>query len=77
MMPGWTIYVLYKRPRDYPQHFVVRGQTVAPGQLLAQPQPVACLYDTLNEACDEWNATGLYWMPRQQGDEPHIVGCWI
>jgi len=69
----WTVYCF---PRDFAQHYVVRIHRVMPdgGQCVA---PVACLYDTLEEAMFDCETKGLAWIGRQPGDERRIVGVWV
>jgi hypothetical protein len=66
------IWVIYERPTDFPEHFVVRvwwGET---------PEPVACLAATLFEARDlAIEAGACMRMERSEKDAPCIVETWI
>jgi len=71
-----SLWVVYDRPRDFPAHVVVREQAVLPGGDIGLA-PVACLYGSLAEMRDEWVERGLFWLERQPGDDPFIVGVWL
>jgi len=64
----WTVYA---RPRDYPAQFVARLF------YLDQPSDQVLLADTLAEIREQLAAWGLMCLPRQPGDEPHIVEVWL
>ena len=71
------MFVVYKRPRDYPDKFVVRRWWIdkIPGELSADGDWFF-LGDTLEEVrahIPEW----CIWLDRYPDDEPHIVECWI
>ncbi len=70
-----TMFTVYERPSDFPDHIVVRPCWVARGAI--QHSPMACLFDSFLEAQEEMAHTGLYWMPRYPADDPVIMGVWM
>jgi hypothetical protein len=83
------LFVIYQRPSDYPNSFVVRvfdlynaaraaareGKTVVfEGSFLLPPQFV--VYPSL-EIARTALPPGLTRLPRDPSDEPHIVESWI
>jgi hypothetical protein len=64
------IYTIYRTPRDFPRHWVVR---VWWGMV---PEPVGCLCSTIGEArdCVPWGAVRL---PKDPQDDPVIFEHWI
>jgi len=71
-------FVIYDRPADYPDKFVVRPFSIiddARGRVLLQPA-VAWLADSLDEARTLVPA-GLICFGRDPADEPHIVETWL
>lgn len=69
------IWTIYDHPRDYPHAFVVRRSVIDGPVPKADMQPWA-LTHTL-DAARESLPPGLTCMPRQAGDDPVIVECWI
>lgn len=73
---GTSMLVLYERPRDYPQHFVVRAHDVVEGRVLVRP--VCALFHTLEYARSF--CRGLPYsvpMARMTGDDPRLVEVWL
>lgn len=70
-----AIWTIYARPRDFPIGYVVRRWVVTnDGRNV--PDREARLAISLDEArafIPRW----LYRMPRQEGDDPHIVETWF
>lgn len=71
-----TIWVIYKRPSDFPDvPFVARAQRAMPdGTIVADPDHFEG--DTLQEVRDML-PFGLTNISRLPEDEDHIVECWI
>lgn len=69
------LFVVYGRPRDYPEGFVVRRWTAAAG-VEARPDLVATYHPSL-AAARASVPLGLYRLERQTGDDPSIVEVWL
>lgn len=69
-----AIWTIYDNPADFPGLFVVRKWLVVDGE--ARATDVMFTGATLQEVRDQV-PPGLHLMPRQPGDEPCIVECWI
>lgn len=69
------IWVVYRYPRDFPNHFVVRVQYPMPGFILVEP--TACLYETEVEAHFDCEAKGLIYVARHPDDDFSIIGFWV
>lgn len=68
-LPMW---VIYDRPRDYPDHVVVRKWLVR-----EQAEPTPCtLHDSI-EAARAALPPGLVCLPRDPHDDPFIVETWL
>lgn len=69
-----NIYVIYKKPKDYPDKFVLRRWEIGDGTV--EPKEVVALANTLEEAMKAMppgmTATGRY-----ASDDPVIVGVWL
>lgn len=67
-------WVIYERPRDYPQDFVVREWLIVRG---SSPQPTinVRLAPTLEQA-RACVPRGLFCIPRSPGDDAVIVETW-
>ena len=68
------MWVIYERPLDYPDSFVVRRWWAEAGKANADPQ--AALFKTLEEARASL-PRGLYCLGRTEGDEPQIREVWL
>lgn len=73
MTDTFPMWVIYERPRDFPDGFIVRrwdinGPDPIPGPAYAEP--------TL-EAARRHVPPGLVRLPRFENDEPHIVEAWL
>lgn len=71
-----SMWIVYDRPLDYPNEFVVRRWDIVRGQ----PEPVMTLVMYRAASLDGVRGhipEGLYRMPRWEGDEPHIVEVWL
>jgi hypothetical protein len=78
-MVMWT---LYKQPRDYPHGYIARKWLIG-GKL---PDPVSTTEAFGTKGVDEadleqlrevFYRAGMTFIPRNEGDEPQIVGCWL
>lgn len=67
-------YVIYEKPLDYPQGYVVRCWHIGPGLLSADK--VAMHFSTL-DAARAAIPPGLFMMPRKEGDDPAICEVWL
>jgi hypothetical protein len=70
-----TVWVIYDHPRDYPEKWVVRGQTVE-GHGKITPSPDCSLHDSLVEA-RRAIPPGLVMLSRDPGDDPVIRETWL
>lgn len=61
---------IYDHPADYPKHFVARVWD------LDVPTRLIALSDTL-DGIREHIPAGMYRVPRNERDDPHIVEVWI
>jgi hypothetical protein len=71
------IFVIYERPKDYPDQFVVRGWTVdfnGDGQARAD---AAALFAPDLVAARKLIPRGFYNMGRQPEDDPVIAEVWF
>lgn len=66
--------VVYKRPLDYPIHFVARVFNVSPGDV--QPTDMAMKALTLEEL-REGIPDRFFRMDRAESDDPKIVETWV
>jgi len=72
------LWTLYDRPRDFPRHIVARRHRVERGRRDPVPAPVACLYDSVEEARWDMEQLGLGGpLPRDADDEPQIIETWL
>jgi hypothetical protein len=70
-----TQYVIYERPKDYPDSFVVRCWDIKRGADAPIPHAVGCLCASLEEARDQV-PVGHVNIGRMAEDEPQIVEVW-
>ena len=71
-----TIWVIYDRPLDHPEHIVVRAQYALPnGTVVADRH--ALLFTRVEDARKHLESNGLYCLGRQPDDQPQIVECCI
>jgi hypothetical protein len=71
------MFVVYERPRDYPDKFVVRRWWI--GKTPGEPEADKDWF-YLGETLDDVRAHVPGWcvrLERDPNDEPHIVECWI
>lgn len=68
------MWVIYDRPKDFLDQYVVRQWFIGPGVIFADEQ--AYLAATL-EAARAMIPTGLTPIPRKPDDDPVIVEVWI
>lgn len=69
-------YVIYEKPMDYPNKFVVRRFVLAHGDFGPQLVPVGVV-DTLDEARKLVPSDFNYCFPRLPQDEPQIREVWM
>jgi hypothetical protein len=69
-----TLYTIYERPRDYPDHFVLREHHVTGDGNC--PSLVACIGPSL-EAVRKFVPDGTVNLGRMPQDEPQIVETWV
>jgi hypothetical protein len=69
------LYVIYEKPSDFPNDFVVRRWTTIDGKPVAHASPHA-ITPTL-EAARESIPPGLYCLPRFDQDDPVIREVWL
>jgi hypothetical protein len=69
------VWVIYEKPRDFPNHFVVRRQW-AVGKNHIEVDRECHLTRTLEEA-RKLIPLGLYRFPRDPSDDPFIVESWL
>lgn len=77
------LLVIYRRPLDYPDHYVVRAQWVCRDGRV-EPEPHAWLYPikgdgeaALEAARADCRSKGLTRLGREVDDDPVIVESWI
>ena len=73
-LEGIPMAVIYRKPEDYPEDYVVRlfdGKT-------GQPTPMIILRDTLEECREDIQKSGFSaCFPRSRYDDPVIVESWV
>jgi hypothetical protein len=69
---------LYDRPLDHPEGCVLRPHYTSAGRGVRAHSQALYMND-LDEAVEfmQQEFSHLYPLPRQEGDEPQIVGTWI
>lgn len=72
---GLTMFVIYERPLDAPEHFVVRRWIVAGGKIYADCAGVRT--ETLEEARAIVPAHHPTRLPRSAEDDAKIVEVWV
>jgi hypothetical protein len=70
------MYVVYKRPKDYPDHYVLRKWIIGAAKDRPLPSEWFALADTL-DAIRAQVPNGFIRLERDPNDEPQIVECWI
>ncbi len=65
----WTVY---DHPTDYPDWFVAR-QFLVP----SHPTHRIILAKTVEEIHERLGRYGMMWWPRDESDEPQIMGCYL
>src|SRR5262245_23548999 len=69
-----SIWTIYRHPRDFPEHFVVRAHVIS--KLGTFPRPVGCLCESLDEA-RRTLPPGLTCLHRHEYDDPVIAESWL
>ena len=70
-----TQYVLYCRPSDFPNDYVVREWLIKSGKI--ESLGITVKAPDLDTIYQRMNSMGLYYMPRQTDDDPCIMGVWM
>lgn len=71
---GLIIWTLYERPLDYPNGYVVRRSVSSAAGIV---NDLVAQYAPTLELAMRLAPPGLFWMPRQPGDDPCILGTWF
>lgn len=71
-----SVWAIYERPRDFPEHFVVRRWRVLDGRRHPVPDHLAGLATSLEKARG-MVPTGLTRLAHQPGEDPKIVETWV
>jgi hypothetical protein len=71
-----SLWVVYDRPRDFPDHVVVRQQFAMRSGAVAVA-PFCTLYRSIDEARADLEPKGLCCLMRHPDDDPTIVETWI
>jgi hypothetical protein len=73
--PTVSMWTVYDRPRDYPDHVVVRRCYVGAGVVMHSAE---CeLFANVEHARESLALRGLTCIGREPGDEPQIVEAWL
>ena len=76
-----SLYTIYRKPRDHPDHWVVRPTYLIRGEIAPVADPVACLCESLEEAREQVplyiNSSIRANLGREAGDDPVIVETWV
>jgi hypothetical protein len=67
-------YVIYEKPKDYPNKYVVRLWIIGPGTVQAGPLVSTC--DTIEQA-RKTIPKGLVQIPAFENDDPVISEVWM
>ena len=80
---GSSVFAIYDRPRDYPDHVIVRGWSfTAEGKLLPQQETHAFQVTALgvrgavSAARGFCRRLGLTFVPRSWNDDPVLMETW-
>ena len=68
------VWVIYDRPKDYPDGHIARLWTVTKDEIKATEETVT---GTLEHMRQVFAAKGLVHLDRMEGDDPIIVETWI
>lgn len=69
-----TLYVLYRRPSDFPDQWVIRAWDVSGDTALPRAEPM--LVTPVASEALAW-LKGLHPLGRQSADDPVIAGVWV
>lgn len=72
-----SIFAIYERPRDHPDHFVVREWRVFGGRTEPVPSASCALFDTLDAARQPLMERGFQCLNRTPDDDENIVETWL
>lgn len=76
---GVVMWVIFDRPLDFPDHYVMRAQESASalGYVGIARARIACLADTIGELREPLIERGLYRLPRHPNDVASLVEVWL
>ena len=70
-----SVWVVYERPTDYPEHYIARRWSVAGGKDVPTGDTIVCeRLDCLRNALER---RGLLKFPRFPVDDPVILETWL
>jgi hypothetical protein len=69
------IYTIYEHPKDFPDHFVLRGFTITKDKPIPDKDPL--LFKTLEMARKLLEGSGKTRLARNPSDDPCIVESWL
>lgn len=74
-----TLWVLYEKPLDFPEHFVIRAHDVnlAAGTVSVRNEHFLAKRRSDIEAAFFLHHPTVTWIGRQPEDGPQIVGVWV
>lgn len=75
-----TLWVIYDRPLDAPDHAVVRGSDILRGFTEPFPHQAGYLFRTVDDArrwIEQEHPEASVCIPRDERDEPQIVETWL
>jgi hypothetical protein len=75
MSDDLQIWTVFDHPRDYPDCFVARLSEIGKGGIRVTPRIMTSL--DLEAIRSRLERLGLTCLPRQPGDEPHIIEVWL
>lgn len=73
--PDLAIYVVVQHTSDFPDHVAVRRHNT--NSRGVWPAPICCLYDSIDEAWEDFRPMGLARLARAPQDDPVIVEVWL
>ncbi|RBB38872.1 hypothetical protein DPV79_15950 [Burkholderia reimsis] len=73
----FSMWVIYERPRDYPEQYVARRLRANSGGGVITLRGDVILGDTLDEVRARLKPFGLHRIARDPRDEPQVVETWL
>lgn len=68
-------FVLYDRPSDFPEDYVIREFEIEPGNIT--DKGIFAKHKNLNHIIDLMEHTEYFFMPEVNPEEPQILGVWL